>query len=69
MKGIMFCPPCCGTKSGENPKENVLQRKKEKKRKKKKKAMKVSFHVQEHRRDSVLPRHSQQRFSAEDGSR
>jgi hypothetical protein len=28
----------------------------------KKKAMKVSSHVQEHRRDSVLPRHSQQRF-------
>jgi hypothetical protein len=28
MKGTMFCPRCCGTKSGENPKENVLQRKK-----------------------------------------
>ena len=27
-----------------------------------KKAMKVSSHVQEHRRDLVLPRHSQQRF-------
>jgi len=28
MKGTMFDPPCCGTKSGENPKDNVLQRKK-----------------------------------------
>jgi hypothetical protein len=62
MKGTMFDPPCCGTKSGENPKENVLQRKK--------KVMKVSSHVQEHRKVSVLQRNSQQMFrrSTEAGS-
>jgi hypothetical protein len=54
MKGTMFGPPCRGTKSGGNPKENILQRKK--------KAMKVSSHVQEHRKDSVLPRNSQKSF-------